>query len=143
MSDEGKKRHGKGILFRQPKKLDPEHLVEVETEERDGVRVMHIAKDHLRQREGFALTDDGGVRAAALDNAHYCIFCHNQGKDSCSKGMREKTGEFKKNTLEITLNGCPLEGLHEGLHLSETGTGQYSAGGNACAEGYSPAAIRL
>jgi NADPH-dependent glutamate synthase beta subunit-like oxidoreductase len=109
MSDEGKKRHGKGILFRQPKKLDPEHLVEVETQERDGVRVMHIAKDHLRQREGFALTDDGGVRAAALDNAHYCIFCHNQGKDSCSKGMREKTGEFKKNPLDITLNGCPLE----------------------------------
>src|SRR5690606_6765991 len=51
----------------------------------------------------------------ALDQTHYCIWCHNQGKDSCSKGLREKgatgTGatSFKKNALGVTLTGCPLE----------------------------------
>ncbi len=109
LSDAGRARHGNGILFRQPKKLDPEHLIAAETEVRDGVQVLRFGKHHLRAREGFALTDDGGPLAGALDQAHYCIFCHNQGKDSCSKGMREKTGEFKKNALDITLNGCPLE----------------------------------
>ncbi|NBO18347.1 MAG: hypothetical protein EBV03_03805 [Proteobacteria bacterium] len=116
-SEKGRAQHGKGILFQQPKKLEPEHLIACETEERDGVQVLCFNAHHHRVRNGFALTDDGGPLAAALDHANYCIFCHNQGKDSCSKGMREKTGEFKKNALEITLNGCPLE-----EHISEMNT---------------------
>ena len=28
--------------------------------------------------------------AGALDEANYCIWCHEQGKDSCSKGLKEK-----------------------------------------------------
>ena len=113
-SEDGRHVHGKGILFQLPKKLDPEHLVACDTEERDGVQVLRFPEHHHRVREGFALTDNGGPLVGALDQANYCIFCHNQGKDSCSKGMREKTGEFKKNALEITLNGCPLE-----EHISE------------------------
>ena len=108
-SDAGRKKHGKGLLFKQPKKLDPLHLIAVATEERDGVQVLRLPKDHLRARDGFKLTDDGGTLAQALGEAHYCIFCHHQGKDSCSKGLKEKTGEFKKNPLDITLAGCPLE----------------------------------
>ena len=46
--------------------------------------------DHLRQREGFALTDPGTDLVGALDEANYCIWCHEQGKDSCSKGLKEK-----------------------------------------------------
>ena len=109
LSVEGKMRHGKGLLFRQPKKLDPLNLIAVETELRDGVQVMRLPKHDYRARDGFKLTDDGGTLAQALDNAHYCIFCHNQGKDSCSKGLKEKTGEFKTNSLEIPQAGCPLE----------------------------------
>src|ERR1700689_1538916 len=45
----------------------------------------------------------------ALDQAHYCIKCHNQGKDSCSTGLKEKTGEFKKTVFGVTLAGCPLD----------------------------------
>ena len=108
-SEAGRARHAKGLLFKQPKKLDPEHLVAAETEERDGVQVLRFGHHHLRARDGFKLTDDGGTLAQALDQANYCIFCHNQGKDSCSKGMKEKTGEVKKNALDITLAGCPLE----------------------------------
>ncbi len=108
-SEEGKKRHKSGVLFKQPLKLDYNNLVACETELRDGVQVLRFAKSHLREREGFALTDEGGTRIAALDNANYCIFCHNQGKDSCSKGLKEKTGEVKKNPLDIVQAGCPLE----------------------------------
>jgi len=108
-SEAGKAKHKEGVLFKQPKKLDPEHLVETQTELRDGVQVLRLPKSHYRARDGFKLTDDKGPREAALDNANYCIFCHNQGKDSCSKGLKEKTGEVKKNSLDITLAGCPLE----------------------------------
>ncbi len=108
-SEDGRKCHGKGILFRQPKKFDHANLVAVDTETRDGVQIMRLPKAHLRARDGFKLTDDAGTLAQALDQANYCIFCHNQGKDSCSKGLKEKTGEVKKNPLDIPLAGCPLE----------------------------------
>lgn len=108
-SEEGKKRHKSGVLFKQPVKTDYENLVAVETERRDGVQVLKFSRAHLRERDGFALTDDGGTRIQALDSANYCIFCHNQGKDSCSKGLKEKNGEVKVNQLGITQAGCPLE----------------------------------
>jgi len=108
-TEAGHERHGKGVLFKQPKKLDPFHLVSVETELKDGVRMQKLPDLHLRKRDGFALTDDGGTLANALDHAHYCIFCHHQGKDSCSKGFKEKTGGFKKNALDVSLHGCPLD----------------------------------
>ncbi|MEZ5690031.1 MAG: FAD-dependent oxidoreductase, partial [Rickettsiales bacterium] len=108
-SEAGKKKHKSGVLFKQPVKTDYENLVAAETERRDGVQVLRFSEEHLREREGFALTDDGGTRVAALDSANYCIFCHNQGKDSCSKGLKEKSGEVKVNPLGITQAGCPLE----------------------------------
>ena len=108
-SEAGRARHAQGILFKQPKKIDPLHLIPVETELRDGVNVLRLGKSHYRARDGFRLTDDAGSLAAALDHAHYCIFCHHQGKDSCSKGLKEKSGEFRKSALDITLAGCPLE----------------------------------
>src|SRR5581483_1327114 len=44
------------------------------------------------------------------DQANYCIWCHNQGKDSCSKGLKDKkTGAFQKSQFGVTLAGCPLE----------------------------------
>jgi NADPH-dependent glutamate synthase beta subunit-like oxidoreductase/NAD(P)H-flavin reductase len=102
--------HGEvSILFRQPRKLDPLALVPAVSDSRDGIEVLRLPKEHYRHREGFALTDDGGSLTRALDEANYCIYCHNQGKDSCSKGMKEKDGSFKKSALGITLNGCPLE----------------------------------
>ncbi len=108
-SEAGKEKHKAGVLFKQPKKIDPEHLVEVQTELRDGVTVLRLPKSHYRARDGFKLTDDKGPREAALDQANYCIFCHKQGKDSCSKGLKEKDGTVKTNSLDIPLAGCPLE----------------------------------
>jgi NADPH-dependent glutamate synthase beta subunit-like oxidoreductase/NAD(P)H-flavin reductase len=106
---EGKRRHAQGVLFKLPKKLDAEQLVAVETELRDGVTVLKIPASHRRHRAGFALTDAGGTLTQALDQAHYCIYCHHQGRDSCSTGLKEKDGNFRVNALGVTLGGCPLE----------------------------------
>lgn len=55
------------ILFRLPRKIIPNALLPVQQKS--------LSEEH------------------ALDQSHYCILCHNQGKDSCSK----------------SLNGCPLD----------------------------------
>ena len=109
-SPEGKRRHRDGPLFKVPHKLDFEHLVPIETEVVDGVTKMRLPRPLLRHREGFALTDQGYDLERALDHANYCIWCHNQGKDSCSRGLKDrKTGAFQKSPFGVTLAGCPLE----------------------------------
>ncbi|MQA66059.1 MAG: pyridine nucleotide-disulfide oxidoreductase [Alphaproteobacteria bacterium] len=111
LSSMGRARFGAGVLFQVPRKLDPLHLVPVETEVRDGVRMLRLESHHaLRRREGFALTDPGMDLTHALDAASYCIFCHNQGKDSCAKGLVDrKAGGFAKSPFGVALAGCPLE----------------------------------
>ncbi len=109
LSPEGRKKHRRGVLFKVPHRLDMQHLVAVETIERDGVTMLRLPKDEWRSREGFTLTDRGTDLIGALDQANYCIWCHNQGKDSCAKGLREKDGAFKKSVFGVTLAGCPLE----------------------------------
>ncbi len=107
---EGKARHGRGVLFRVPRKPDPMHLVPAETVAIDGVEMLRLDPHHWRRREGFGLTDTGTDLKGALDQANYCIWCHNQGKDSCSTGLRDrKSGQFQKSTFGVTLAGCPLE----------------------------------
>ncbi len=109
-SAEGKRRHRNGPLFKVPHKLDFEHLVPVETEVVDGVTRLRLPRPMLRHREGFALTDHGFDLVRALDHANYCIWCHNQGKDSCSRGLKDrKSGAFQKSPFGVTLAGCPLE----------------------------------
>ena len=106
---EGRRKHRRGVLFKVPHRLDMHHLVPVETVERDGVTMLRLPEDEWRRRDGFALTDQGTDLTGALDQANYCIWCHNQGKDSCSKGLKEKDGSFKKSVFGATLAGCPLE----------------------------------
>jgi NADPH-dependent glutamate synthase beta subunit-like oxidoreductase/NAD(P)H-flavin reductase len=109
-SPDGKKRHRDGPLFKVPHKLDFEHLVPVETEVVDGVTRMQLPRSMLRDREGFGLTDPGFDLERALDQANYCIWCHNQGKDSCSRGLKDrKTAAFQKSPFGVTLAGCPLD----------------------------------
>ena len=114
-TDAGRKRHGRGVLFKVPSKLDPLRLVPVEVDDHAGFPTYHMAADHLRHREGFALTDAGTDLVGALDHANYCIWCHEQGKDSCSKGLMEKApaeggrAPFKKSPFGVPLAGCPLE----------------------------------
>jgi NADPH-dependent glutamate synthase beta subunit-like oxidoreductase/NAD(P)H-flavin reductase len=78
-------------LFRLPRKINPEALIPLKS---DG----NVLKSpYQTKREGFDCTDPGVEPEEALDQAHYCILCHNQGKDSCSKGLSEEN------------RGCPLD----------------------------------
>jgi hypothetical protein len=109
-SKEGRERHGHGVLFQIPVKTDPARLVPVETLETGGVAVMRLPESHQRQRQGFGLTDCGTDLIGALDEANYCIECHHQGKDSCSKGLIDrKSGQYQKSPFGVALAGCPLE----------------------------------
>jgi NADPH-dependent glutamate synthase beta subunit-like oxidoreductase/NAD(P)H-flavin reductase len=92
-SKEGRAFHKDGALFILPQKIDFDNL---------------IKPLELRNREGFNLTDDGYELNRVLGEANYCIFCHKQDKDSCRKGLCEKSGEVKKDSLNIELKGCPL-----------------------------------
>ncbi|MCC6210221.1 MAG: FAD-dependent oxidoreductase, partial [Burkholderiales bacterium] len=115
----GRAKHRGGVLFKAPRKLDFMRLVPVHTEASHGYARHSSA--HLRRREGFALTDPGTDLVGALDEANYCIWCHEQGKDSCSKGLKEKAparagaaepapaAGFRKSPLGTPLAGCPLE----------------------------------
>ncbi len=118
---DGRARHGDGILFQVPEKTDPYALIELDHETVAGADCIHFEAGRLRRREGFALTDAGTDLAGALDQANYCIWCHNQGKDSCAKGLTDrKTGAFQKSPFGVTLAGCPLEEKISEFHLLKT-----------------------
>ena len=111
----GKARHQSGVLFKAPRKLDFMRLIPVEPEIKHGLALWRLPDAHLRRREGFALTDPGTDLAGGLDQAHYCIWCHEQQTDSCAAGLRAKKppeggpAPFKKSPFGVTLAGCPLE----------------------------------
>ena len=117
-----------GVLFKAPAKIDPNHLVaHMQTREEDGVTSHRIEPGHIRRREGFALTDQGTDLVGALDEANYCIWCHHQGRDSCSRGLKEKPSAaepqkitFKKSPFGVTLAGCPLEEKISEFHETKT-----------------------
>jgi NADPH-dependent glutamate synthase beta subunit-like oxidoreductase/NAD(P)H-flavin reductase len=109
LSEAGRKKHLSEVLFKVAHKLDPLHLVPVESSTEQGIEKLRLPHESWRAREGFHLTDPGTGLEGALDQASYCIKCHNQGKDSCSTGLKEKTGEFKKTVFGVTLAGCPLD----------------------------------
>jgi NADPH-dependent glutamate synthase beta subunit-like oxidoreductase/NAD(P)H-flavin reductase len=114
-TEEGRKHSRGGVLFKAPAKLDPQRLIPVATDESGGYRSHRLEQHQLRRRDGFKLTDPGADLVRALDEANYCIWCHEQGKDSCSKGLLEKgaagrgAASFKHSAFGVTLAGCPLE----------------------------------
>ena len=107
----GKRKHHRGVLFKAPAKLDAMRLVPLATDDAAGYVRHRAHAEHLRHRDGFALTDPGTHLTGALDQANYCIWCHEQGRDSCSKGIKEKApaAGFKKTVFGVALAGCPLE----------------------------------
>ena len=122
----GVERHQQGLLFKQPRKTDPLHLIDHVVDREEGmVTTFTIRPEHIRRRDGFKLTDAGTDLAGALDHANYCIWCHKQGKDSCSTGLREKPGadgvaRFKKTAFGVNQAGCPLEEKISEFHMAKT-----------------------
>jgi NADPH-dependent glutamate synthase beta subunit-like oxidoreductase/NAD(P)H-flavin reductase len=114
--------HRDDTMFRVPRRIDPMHLVPVETIIRDGVTMLRLPEHDWRHRDGFALTDHGMSTQQTLDQINYCIWCHNQGKDSCRKGLVDrKTGGFQKSPFGVTLAGCPLDEKISEMHTLRAG----------------------
>jgi len=118
----GREHHRRGVLFKAPSKLNYMRLVPVVADDSKGYTAYSLDEKHLRRRQGFALTDSGTDLVGALDEAHYCIWCHEQDKDSCSKGLKEKppVEGFKKSPFGVTLAGCPLEEKISEFHKVKT-----------------------
>ena len=120
-TEPGRRKHGDGRLFQTPEKIDPIHLVEIDHETSGGIDAVKQPRDHYRRREGFALTDAGTDLMGALDEANYCIWCHNQGKDSCARGLRDrKSGAFQASAFGVPLTGCPLDEKISEFHVLKT-----------------------
>jgi len=119
LTSAGHARHRDGVLFRIPARIDPMALVPVATRNVDGRTEHSLPAAHWRSRDGFDLTDRGTDLAGALDQTNYCIWCHEQGKDSCAKGLREKlpAAGFRKSVFGVPLAGCPLEERISEFHL--------------------------
>ena len=54
---EGRARHRKGVLFKQPARVDPLRLIDTEVRTENGADGLELPRQRLRRREGFALTD--------------------------------------------------------------------------------------
>jgi NADPH-dependent glutamate synthase beta subunit-like oxidoreductase/NAD(P)H-flavin reductase len=92
--------------FRLPKPLVFDKLVA--TEPLDEIR-FGGPHEELRRRDAFHLTDPRMTPREISDESHYCIYCHERNKDSCSKGFPEKNDTFRVNPLGVALEGCPLD----------------------------------
>jgi NADPH-dependent glutamate synthase beta subunit-like oxidoreductase len=101
-SKEGQARHHQGFLFKKPSVINPQALFPVEMNQD------MIVSPTLHNRDGFDLTDCGINTAHAVDEAVYCIKCHEREKDSCRSGMKTGNG-FKSDSFGQALSGCPLD----------------------------------
>jgi len=62
-------------------------------------RVLRGPAREAAQRDGFDLTDKRHSPRENLREAHYCLTCHERAKDSCSTGLKDKSGALLKNPL--------------------------------------------
>ncbi len=102
------------VLFREQHPMHFEELVPRVRPRSDLPELFHGPVESWRRRDGFELTDRRMDLKEVLSQVDTCIFCHHQGRDTCSKGHLEKNGAVKKNPLGIALDGCPLD-----EHISE------------------------
>ena len=101
------------ISFRTPDKVDFNELVECESIAFFGTSAYVAPESSLRQRQGFSLTDHGLHPLPVMNQAQYCVYCHQTGTDFCSKGFLVKKNDpakgYKENPLGELLLGCPLD----------------------------------
>ena len=120
---DGHERHFDDILFKKPEKIDFDHLTPFETFDDHGIEMMRMnSKEcHHYNRDAFALTDHGADLIGGLDEANYCVICHDRGRDYCSRGMVEKDSKkFTHSPLGVPQNGCPLEEKISEMHKAKT-----------------------
>ncbi|MHC8442005.1 MAG: FAD-dependent oxidoreductase [Candidatus Eutrophobiaceae bacterium] len=105
------------LCFKTVRKVHFNALVEHELHHSGGFDAWRCNASERRMRDGFHLTDPRFDERRTQYEIHHCIYCHTRDTDSCSKGMRNKKGEYKTNPLGITVTGCPLEEKISEMHL--------------------------
>ncbi|MEW6323051.1 MAG: FAD-dependent oxidoreductase [Acidobacteriota bacterium] len=105
------------VSFRFPETLDAEHLVHVTRPNPALPEIMAGPDAALRRRDGFTLTDGRYSTPEVLGEIHYCVLCHERDKDTCSKGIRDKSGTVAENALGVPVAGCPLDEKISEMHL--------------------------
>ncbi len=107
--------------FRIPERIDYANLVKHMPLEHDKLNRLSGHETKLRLRDGFKLTDPRMDARTVQDEVNYCIYCHDHEGDFCSKGFPVKKSEplagLKKNPLDITMTGCPLEEKISEMHI--------------------------
>lgn len=109
------------VSFRLPNKVDYSHLVPVQKVPDDPLDRLEAQPENLRHRDGFKLTDGRMTQREVLSEVHYCVYCHKNDGDFCSKGFPVKKGDpalgLKTNPLGDVLTGCPLEEKISEMHV--------------------------
>ena len=105
----GQAQHGHGVLFREPHKLDPQRLVPVSTVTEQVITRHGLAADHLRRREGFALTDPGGDLHLRPGPGQLLHLVPQPGQGFVLARPAREAGGFKHSALGVPLQGCPLD----------------------------------
>ncbi len=105
------------VSFKIPEKIDFLHLVKINHPKETISDLVIGPEERRRRRDGFELTDKRYNLLQVLNEVHYCIFCHERDKDSCSKGFIDKDGKVEKNPLGIPLTGCPLDEKISEAHI--------------------------
>lgn len=108
-TEEGQAFHHKGVLFKIPRKLDYSNLVPTETEIKKGILFKKYPK--FASCESLTSLEEIGTLEKTLDQVSYCLKCHHQKNDFCSKGLEteEYTKKFKHRIFQERLSGCPLD----------------------------------
>lgn len=109
------------VSFHLPNKVDHQQLVPVEIVIDDVLNRLQAKPENLRSRDGFTLTDPRMNQRQVLSEVHYCVYCHKNDGDFCSKGFPVKKGKpalgLKTNSLGEVLTGCPLEEKISEMHV--------------------------
>ncbi len=120
-SPEGQAEVMNWVSFKLPERTDYAALVDYVPVLNDTVGRLTGHDSTLRLRDGFKLTDPRMSAREVQDEVNYCIYCHDHDGDFCSKGFPVKKSDpqlgLKKNPLDITLTGCPLEEKISEMHL--------------------------
>lgn len=109
------------VSFHLPNKIDYAHLVPTQPVPDDHLHRLEGRPTDFRHRDGFVLTDLRMTQREVLGEIHYCVYCHKNDGDFCSKGFPVKKNDpalgLKTNPLGEVLTGCPLEEKISEMHV--------------------------
>ena len=92
-------------VFHLQQKVDFQNLVEQDYPNSNDTHFFQGPKETYRNRVGFGLTDFRYDHTQIISETDLCIFCHNQNRDSCAKGVTDKQGGIKTNPPGYRIEG--------------------------------------